>query len=56
MTSNSDPQNDEKIRRLEEALRELIEEGHSFVDHEAWLDAAAVRAGVDVQEVLPTHH
>ena len=46
----------EKIRKFEKAVRELIEEGHSFSDHEAWLDMAAARAGVDLQEVLPTQH
>jgi hypothetical protein len=56
MTSNSDPESDEKISRLEEAVRELIEEGHSFADHQEWLEAAAARAGVELQEMLPTHH
>jgi hypothetical protein len=56
MNSRADPESDDKIRRLDEAVRELIEESHSFVDHQAWLDAAAARAGVDLQDVLPTHH
>jgi hypothetical protein len=56
MNSNSDPDNDDKIGRLERAVRELIEEGRSFVDKQSWLEAAATRAGVDLQEVLPTHH
>jgi len=37
MDSNSDTEND-KIRRLRDAGRELIEEGRSFVDHQAWLE------------------
>ena len=55
MSSNHDV-TDEKIRRFEKAVRELIDEGHSFLDHRAWLHAAAARAGVDLQEVLPTRH
>jgi hypothetical protein len=55
MNSNRDPL-DEKVSRFEKAVRELIKEGHTFADHEAWLDAAATRAGVDLQEVLPTEH
>jgi hypothetical protein len=55
MNSNRDPI-DEKVRRFENAVRELIDEGYSFVDHRAWLNAAAARAAVDLQEVLPTRH
>jgi TPP-dependent pyruvate/acetoin dehydrogenase alpha subunit len=55
MSSTDDPKAD-KIRRFEKSMRELIDEGHSFVDHEAGLEAAAARAGVDLQEVLPTYH
>jgi hypothetical protein len=44
----------EKVHRFEKALRELIDEGYSFVDHGAWFEAAAARASVDLQEVLST--
>jgi hypothetical protein len=30
--------------------------GYLFVNHQARLEAAAARAGVDLQEVLPTLH
>jgi len=53
MNSNSEQEND-KILRLEKAVRDLIEKGHSFVDHQACLEAAAARTGVELQEVLPT--
>jgi hypothetical protein len=56
MNSSADFESDDKIRRLDEAVRELIEEGYSFVNHQAWLEAAAERAGVNLQEVLPTQH
>ena len=55
MSTTEDPDAD-KIIRFERAVRELIEEGHSFVDQQAWLEAAAARSGVDLQEVLPTQH
>jgi hypothetical protein len=55
MNSNSDPGNG-KILRLKKAVKNLIEEGHSFVDHQAWLEAAAGRAGGDLQGALPTQH
>jgi hypothetical protein len=55
MSSDDDHEAD-KIRRFETAVWELIEGGHSFVDQQAWLEAAAARAGVHLQEVLPTHH
>jgi hypothetical protein len=54
--NSNDDSTSEKIRKFEKTVRELIEEGHSFADHEAWLDMAATRAGVDLQEVLPTQH
>ena len=47
---------DEKVARYEKAVRELIEEGHSFVDQKAWLEAAAARAHINLQEFLPTQH
>lgn len=47
---------DDKVRRFEKAVRDLIDEDCAFVDHQGWLDAAAARAGVDLQEVLPTRH
>ena len=47
---------DEKVARFEKAVRELIEEGHSFVDQQSWLEAAAARAGINLQEFLPTQH
>ena len=56
MNSRSDKKLDDKVRRFEKAVRDLIDEGHGFVDHQAWLEAAARRAGVDLQEVLPTWH
>lgn len=56
MNSSSDPQNDDNIRRFEKAVRELIEEGLSLEDHQAWLEAIAARASVDLQEVLPPRH
>jgi hypothetical protein len=56
MNSSSGEELDDKVRRCEKAVRELIDEGHWFPDHHAWLDAAAARAGVDLQEVLPTRH
>jgi len=56
MNSSTDEELDDKVRRFEKAVQELIEEGHSFADQQAWLEAAAARAGVDLQEVLPTRH
>jgi hypothetical protein len=56
MNSSSEEELDDKVRRFEKAVRDLIDEGHGFVDHQAWLEAAAARAGVDLQEVLPTRH
>jgi hypothetical protein len=54
--SSADDREADTMLRFETAVWELIEEGHSFADHEAWLEAAAARAGVDLQEVLPTRH
>jgi hypothetical protein len=56
MNSSFDQELDDKVRRFEKAVRELIEEGHWLPDHQAWLDAAARRAGIDVREVLPIWH
>jgi hypothetical protein len=56
MNSSSDKELDDKVRRLEQAVRDLIGEGHWFLNHQAWLEAAAARAGVDLQEVLPARH
>ena len=47
---------DEKIARLDKALRELIEEPTLPASHQEWLEAAARRAGVDLNEVLPRTH
>jgi hypothetical protein len=55
MHSSSEEEHD-KVRRFKKAVRELIEEGHWFPDHQALLEATATRAGVDLQEVLPTSH
>jgi hypothetical protein len=54
MNTSADFESDDKIRRLDEPVRELIEEGFTFVDHQAWLEAAAARASVNLQEALPT--
>jgi hypothetical protein len=56
MNSSSDKEIDDKVRRFEKAVRDLIDEGHGYVDHQAWLEAAATRAGVELQEVLFTRH
>ena len=56
MHSSSEEELDDKGRRFKKAVRELIEEGHWFPDHQALLEATATRAGVDLQEVLPTSH
>jgi hypothetical protein len=47
---------DEKIARLDKAVRELIEEATLPADHQEWLETAARRAGVDLNEVLPRTH
>jgi hypothetical protein len=47
---------DEKIARLDKAVRELIEEVPLPANHQEWLEAAARRAGVDLNEVLPRTH
>jgi hypothetical protein len=56
MNSSSEQELDDKVCRFEKAVRDLIEEGHWIPDHQASLEAAAARAGVDLQEVLPTRH
>jgi hypothetical protein len=45
-----------KVRRFEQALHELIDEGHSILNYRGLLEAAAKRAGVEIQEVHPTVH
>jgi len=52
MSSSSDEELDDKFRRFEKAVHDLIDEGHGFEKHQAWLEAAAIRAGIDLQEVL----
>ena len=47
---------DEKIARLDKAVRELIEEATLPASHQEWLEAAARRVGVDLNEVLPRTH
>ena len=47
---------DEKIARLDEAVCELIEEPTLPANHHEWLETAARRAGVDLNEVLPRTH
>ncbi len=47
---------DEKIARLDKAVRELIEEAKLPANHQEWLETAARRAGVDLNEVLPRTH
>jgi hypothetical protein len=47
---------DEKIARLDKAVRELIEEATLPASHQEWLESAARRAGVDLNEVLPRTH
>ena len=51
-----DDEHQDKIRRFEQAVHELIAEGHSLFDYYGLLDGAAERAGVDRQEVHPTRH
>jgi hypothetical protein len=55
MGDSGGPKN-EKVRRFEEAVHQLIDEGHSLFDYRGLLEAAAERAGVDLQEVHPTLH
>jgi hypothetical protein len=43
-----------KVHRLEQVVRDLIGEGHWFLDYQSWLETAAARAGVELQEVPPT--
>ena len=47
---------DEKIARLDKAVRELIEEPMLPASHQEWLETAARRAGVNLNEVLPRTH
>jgi len=56
MKSKPDASLDEKIARLDNAVRELIEEATLPADHQEWLESAARRAGVDLNEVLPRTH
>ena len=56
MKSRPDSSFDEKIARLDKAVRELIEEPTLPADHQEWLETAARRAGVDITEVLPRTH
>lgn len=51
----SDPL-DEKVRRFGDTVHDLIDEGYSLFDFQGLLEAAADRAGVDLQEVHPTLH
>ncbi len=46
----------ENVRRFEQAVHELIDEGHSILDFHGLLRAAADRAGVELDEVHPTRH
>lgn len=52
----SDDAIDEEVRRFEQAVHDLLDEGHSIVDYRGLLEAAAARAGVELQEVHPTVH
>jgi hypothetical protein len=56
MKPKPDSSLDEEIARLDKAVRELIEEGAFLTNHQEWLEAAARRAGVDLNEVLPRTH
>ena len=56
MKPKPDSSHDEKIARLDKAVRELIEEPTLPASHQEWLEAAARRAGVDLNEVLPRTH
>jgi hypothetical protein len=47
---------DEQVRRFEDAVHELLEEGHSVLDVSGLLRAAAERAGVELERVHPTMH
>lgn len=54
MKSDRDPR--DKVRRFEDALCELIDEGYSILNFEALLKAAAERAGVDLRDLKPILH
>jgi len=56
MKPKPDSSLDEKIARLDKAVRELVEEPTLPASHQEWLEAAARRAGVDLNEVLPRTH
>ena len=56
MKPKPDSSLDEKIARLDKAVRELIEEATLPANHQEWLETAARRAGVDLNEVLPRTH
>lgn len=49
-------QRDEALRRLEIALRQLLNEERSFRSCRGLLIAAAARARLDLSEVMPTLH
>ena len=55
MKSDRDP-TDDPVRRFEDALCELLDEGHSILNFDDLLQAAAERAGVDLQDIDPTSH
>jgi hypothetical protein len=54
VTSDRDPDDDERVQRFEAAVGDLIEEGFSFSDAEVFLRAAAERAGLEWRDVFPT--
>jgi hypothetical protein len=56
MKPKPDSSLDEKIARLDKAVHELIEEPRLPANHQEWLEAAARRAGVNLNEVLPRTH
>lgn len=43
MNSSSDEELVDKAHQLEQPVRALIGEGHWFLDHQSWLEAAAAR-------------
>jgi hypothetical protein len=56
MKLKADSSLDEKIARLDKAVRELIEAATLPASHQEWLETAARRAGVDLDELLPRTH
>jgi hypothetical protein len=56
MKPKQDSSLDEKIARLDRAIRQLIEAATLPASHQEWLETAARRAGVDLNEVLPRTH